>query len=181
MKHTAYQAYLNTRVSAMATRLFAPGTLATLTHRPLEELARTFGLTAALDSQLPVKARSRAVEQALIKTLLSELRVLILPMSAIERTLVLDWGRHYALSNLKTLIRGKLFDLDRKEIAANLYELPPNLRLPQQDQLFQAENVLELLRQLEGVLQHHCPPGPRGAMSASTSPLPWRRPSTSVI
>ena len=150
MQHSAHQAYLNTRVSAMATRLFAPGTLATLAHRPLEELAKTFGLTAALDSQLPVKTRSRAVEQALIKTLLSELRILILPMAAIERTLVLDWGRHYALSNLKTLIRGKLFDLDRKEIAANLYELPPNLRLPQQDQLFQAENVLELLRQLEG-------------------------------
>lgn len=149
MKHSAYQAYLNTRISAMATRLLTPADLATLAHGPLEELARTFGLTAALDSQLPVKSRSRAVEQALITTLLSELRILILPMSANERTLILDWGRHYALSNLKTLIRGKLFDLDPKEIAANLYELPPNLRLPQQDQLFQAENVLELLRQLE--------------------------------
>jgi len=150
MKHATDQAYLNTRISAMATRLFAPGALADLAQRRLDELAEEFGLTAALDGQLPVKTRSRAVEQALIGTLLTELRILIRPMAATERTLILLWGRQYALANLKTLIRGKLHNLDRREIAGNLYELPPNLRLPFQDHLFQAENVLELLRQLEG-------------------------------
>jgi V/A-type H+-transporting ATPase subunit C len=150
MKFAASQAYLHTRVSGMATRLFRPDTLALLAERRAEELAAEYDLTAALESQLPVKARSRAVEQALINTLLAELRILIRPMAAPERTLILDWGRHYALANLKTLIRGKLHDLDRKVIADNLYELPHNLRLPMQDSLFQAENVLELLRQLEG-------------------------------
>jgi len=150
MKFAVSQAYLHTRVSAMATRLFQPETLAYLAERRVEELAADYDLTAALESQLPVKARSRAVEQALINTLLAELRILIRPMSAPERTLILDWGRHYALANLKTLIRGKLHDLDPKVIAGNLYDLPHDLRLPMQDSLFQAENVLELLRQLEG-------------------------------
>ncbi len=150
MKFAADQAYLNTRVSAMATRLLTPSILAGLARRRPEEVAKDFGLTAVLDAQLPVKTRSRAIEQALITTLLMELRILIRPMNAAERSLILDWGRHYALSNLKTLIRGKLYALDRRDITSNLYELPPKLRLPRQDHLFQAENVLELLRQLEG-------------------------------
>jgi len=70
-------------------------------------------------------------------------------MAAAERALMLNWARQYALSNLKTLIRGKLYDLDWKEIRENLYDLPPNVRLPNRDDLFRAENVLELLRQLE--------------------------------
>jgi V/A-type H+-transporting ATPase subunit C len=61
---------------------------------------------------------------------------------------MLAWARKYALFNLKTLIRGKLYDLDQDEIRANLYDLPAYVRLPDQE-LFRAENVLELLRMLE--------------------------------
>ena len=39
--------------------------------------------------------------------------------------LMMAWGRKFALYNLKALIRGKLFDLDAKEIRENLYDLPP--------------------------------------------------------
>ena len=88
------------------------------------------------------------MEQALISLLLSDLTILVRPMSAAERALMMAWGRKYALFNLKTLIRGKLYDLDAKEIRENLYDLPPGFRLPHQE-LFRAENVLELLRQLE--------------------------------
>ena len=150
MTSAADQAYLNTRVSVLATRLFDPREITELTQLTLEELAERFGLSPLLDQQLGGRARSRAVEQALIQTLMAELTVLVRPMSAGERSLILSWGRQYALANLKTLIRGKLHDLDRREIRENLYDLPPNVRLPSQDDLFQAENVLELLRQLEG-------------------------------
>jgi V/A-type H+/Na+-transporting ATPase subunit C len=148
MTTAASQAYLNTRVSMMATQLFAPGLVASLAQQGLEELAARFALTPVLDEHLTSRAKSRAVEQALIHTLLSELTILVRPMAATERSLVLSWGRKYALFNLKAFIRGKLYDLDPAEIRENLYDLPPNVRLPHQA-LFQAENVLELLRQLE--------------------------------
>jgi len=132
----------------MASRLFDPIEIAALAEQGLEELAEHFGLASILDDRLTSRAKSRAVEQALIQTLLSELTILVRPMAPHERTLVLSWGRLFALTNLKTLIRGKLYDLDRKEIRENLYDLPPNVRLPHQE-LFGAENVPELLRQLE--------------------------------
>lgn len=148
MSTAASQAYLNTRVSVMSARLFSAGLVATLAQQELDELAERFGLPGVLDEAVSPRARSRAVEQALIQTLLAELTILVRPMSARERALTLAWGRKYALFNLKTLIRGKLYDLDQREIRENLYDLPPNLRLPHQE-LFGAENVLELLRQLE--------------------------------
>lgn len=148
MSTAADQAYLNTRVSIMAARLFEPMQVAALAQRGLRDLAEHFDLTRILDEHLTSRARSRAIEQALIQTLLCELTILIRPMKATERTLVLSWGRKYALFNLKSLIRGKLYDLDQKEIRENLYDLPPNVRLPHRE-LFRAENVLELLRQLE--------------------------------
>jgi V/A-type H+-transporting ATPase subunit C len=150
MTTAADQAYLNTRVSVMATQLFDPMLVAALCEQGLGQLAERFALESVLDEQLPARTRSRAVEQALINTLLSELTILIRPMNATGRALVRNWGRKFALANLKTLIRGKLYDRDRKEIRDNLYDLPSRVRLPDQDGLFRAENVLELLRQLEG-------------------------------
>lgn len=148
MSSASSQAYLNTRVSVMATRLFEPALVAHLAEQGLSDMAERFGLAPVLEEAVGARARSRAIEQALIQTLLAELAILIRPMAAAERKLVLDWGRKYALFNLKTLIRGKLYDLDQKEIRENLYDLPPDVRLPHQE-LFRAENVLELLRQLE--------------------------------
>jgi len=140
--------YLNTRVSAMTERLIEPAEVAHLCGLSLSELAQRFGLERLLDEAVDRRATSRAVKQALINTLLSELRILIRPMDAAESGLILAWGRKYALFNLKTLLRGKLYELEQAEIRANLYELPEHVRLPQQE-LFQAEGVLELLRKLE--------------------------------
>jgi len=146
----ADQAYLNTRVSIMAARLFDPVQIAAMAEEDLQTLAGRFDLAPILDQSLGSRAKSRAIEQALIQTLLSELTLLIRPMGPQARALILSWGRLFALINLKTLIRGKLYDLDGDEIAENLYELPSNVRLdlPHKD-LFRAENVLELLRRLE--------------------------------
>jgi V/A-type H+/Na+-transporting ATPase subunit C len=142
------QAYLSTLVSAMSTRLLAPDQRPQLAQLSLQALAERFGLAPLLDEQSSTAARSRAIEQSLIQLLLTELRVLIRPMTADERGLLLDWGRKYWLCNLKTLLRGKLHALDQDEIRENLFELPGDIRLSDQE-LLRAENVLELLRQLE--------------------------------
>lgn len=144
----ARQPYLNTRVSAMAERLFAPGRVEALCALSLNELAEQFGLQALLEEQLERRTKSRNIKQALIGTLLAEQRILIRPMDALEAGLVLAWGRKYALFNLKGLLRGKFYALDAGEIRANLLDLPEHVRLPQQE-LFRAEGVLELLRILE--------------------------------
>jgi len=149
MSSASRQAYLNTRVSMMATQLFKPAAINDLVQLGTQDLAERFGLQAIFDDQLTTRAKSRAIEQSLIQVLLSELAVLVRPMNAPERTMVLDWARKYALYNLKTLIRGKLCNLEQREIRSNLYDLPAILRLPHRE-LFRAESVLELLRQLEG-------------------------------
>ena len=143
------QAYLNTRVTAMSTRLLACEQVRALAQLTLPELAERLQLQPLLDDQLSKHSKSRAVEQSLIRALLAELAVLIRPMTPPEHGLVMAWGRKYALFNLKTLIRGKLYDLDQAEIRENLYDLPDNLGLTSHQELFRAENVLELLRTLE--------------------------------
>lgn len=144
----ADQAYLHTRISAMAVRLLTPATIEQFARLGLPALAERLDLSALLDAQTSVRGRSRALEQGLIQTLFAELRILIRPLRDAERALLLAWSRKYALYNLKALIRGKLYALDANEIREQLYELPELIRLPDQE-LFRAENVLELLRQLE--------------------------------
>lgn len=142
------QAYLNTRVTAMSVQLLDATELAALARLDLKALAERLQLESLLDDQLPPRAKARAVEQTLLHLLLADLAVLTRPMTAPERGLLLAWARKYALFNLKTLIRGKLHGLDQGEIRENLYELPARVRLPHQE-LYRAENVLELLRVLE--------------------------------
>lgn len=142
------QAYLNTRVTAMSLQLLDAAELAAVSQFDLPALAERFGLGALLDEQLRAETKARAVEQTLLHVLLADLIVLIRPMAAAERGLLLAWGRKYALFNLKTLLRGKLNGLDQAEIRENLFELPERVRLSNQE-LYRAENVLELLRVLE--------------------------------
>jgi V/A-type H+-transporting ATPase subunit C len=144
----AAHAYLNTRVSVMSARLLEPAQVEHLAGLEFADLAERLELSAVLEDQLSTHARLRALEQALIQTLLAEVAILIRPMNPAERGLVLSWARRYALFNLKTLIRGKLYELDPAMIRNDLYDLPPGLRL-QRDELFRTENVLELLRVLE--------------------------------
>ena len=148
MSHSAEQAYLNTRVSVMSSRLFKPELTAQLAQMSFDALAEQFGLTSLLDEQHSARARSRVIEQSLLQTLLAEVRTLIQPMNPVERSLILTWGRKYALYNLKTLIRGKLYQLDPAEIREQLFDLPESIQLPEQE-IIRAENVLELLRLLE--------------------------------
>lgn len=148
MGSAAYSAYLNTRVAAKATQLLQAGELARLSRLGLADIAQRFGLSAILDQPGSARTRIRAVEQAMVQVLLAELAVLVRPMRADERALVLAWARQYALFNLKTLLRGKIRQLDPAEIRENLYDLPAQVRLSHED-LFRAESAVEMLRYLE--------------------------------
>jgi V/A-type H+-transporting ATPase subunit C len=150
MSAAAGDAYLNTRVSVMASRLLDTDTVGKLSRLTLPELAERLTLPALLDDTLGSNAKSRAVEQALVSLLLIELAILIRPMSATGRALILKWGRKLALFNLTALLRSKLHNLDQTETLENLFELPPALRLPiPRRELFRAESAQELLRILE--------------------------------
>lgn len=146
------QAYLNTRVTLLSLQLMSPETMTALARLPLAALAERLGMEALLDDASRVTVRRRVLEQALLQTLLNEMSLLARPMIPMHRDLVRAWARKFALSNLKTLIRGKLYALDPQELHAHLFELPEALRLP--EELPRAENVPELLRQLESGPYH---------------------------
>lgn len=148
MSSAAHNAYLNARVAAKSLQLLAEEDLRRFTQMNLAELSETFTLGAFLEESGNERAKIRAVEQGLIQILLAELEVLVRPMHPEERGLVISWARKYALFNLKTLLRGKIRQLDPAEIRENLYDLPESVRLSNRD-LFRTESAVELLRVLE--------------------------------
>jgi V/A-type H+-transporting ATPase subunit C len=148
MSSAAKNAYLNTRVAAKATQLIGVDKVRQLAKMNLHELGQHFGLGEIVDEPGRVRLKSRAVEQGLIQSLMADVEVLVRPMSPEERGLVLAWARKYALFNLKTLLRGKIRHVDQQEIRENLYDLPPLVRLSNED-LFRTESAVELLRCLE--------------------------------
>jgi V/A-type H+/Na+-transporting ATPase subunit C len=142
------QAYLKTRVGVFASRLFSARDIERYKGMSLTQLGEAFDLLPIFEESLEVQQKSRLVEQALLQRMMLELSVLLRPLSGRARGLLLYWPRKFELYNLKTLIRGKLNDLGMEEIRDNLHDLPENIRLPH-EALLQAENVLEMLRQLE--------------------------------
>lgn len=148
MAGSRHLAYLHARVSSMAGRLLSSQGLERLADLSLEELGQQFDLAPLLDESLPGSVRNRAVERALIRTLLMELSILVRPMTGEARDLVIYWARKFELHNLKALIRGKLKGLSEREIEDSLHDLPDFLGLPH-PALLRTESVLELLRQME--------------------------------
>ncbi len=142
------QAYLKTRVGVFAGGLLSPEKTERYKAMSLTQLGETFALLPIFEESLGVQQKSRLVEQALLQRIMVELAVLLRPLSGRTRGLLLYWPRKYVLYNLKTLIRGKLNELGMEEIRDNLHHMPENIRLPH-EALLQAENVLEMLRQLE--------------------------------
>jgi V/A-type H+-transporting ATPase subunit C len=142
------QAYLKTRVVIFASRLFSIEEVQRLKQMTLNQLGERFDLLPILEQDIETRQKSGLVEQALLQGLMNELKVLLRPLSGRARGLILYWPRKYELYNLKTLIQGKWNNLGIQEIRHNLYALPENIRLPH-EALLQAENVQEMLRQLE--------------------------------
>jgi V/A-type H+-transporting ATPase subunit C len=142
------QAYLKTRVGIFSGRLLSPQDIDRYKAMSLNQLAEALDLMPIIEEPIDLRQKSRLIEQALLHRMMSELAVLLRPLGARARGLLLYWPRKFELFNLKTLIRGKLNDLDMDEIRDSLHDLPENIRLPH-EALLQAENVLEMMRQLD--------------------------------
>ena len=149
MSSPARYAYLHGRTSVMAARLLSASQLQSLIQLPLGQEAdvlRAAGITGFQPCEPGVAPRSR--EQQLISVLLDDLVILARAVAGEGRSFLLYWAYRFELSNLKTILRGKLHALDAGSIREQLVDMGPFARLPTEE-LLRTEDVAELLRQLE--------------------------------
>lgn len=140
-------AYLNARISILTSRITPPEQLDELVDRPGPVTGGDFG---GLDEALLERARTQTglVEHALLLRLLEDYLTVIRSLSGNERTFLAYAVRWFELSNLKSIIRGKLGGLPRDAIGEQLVDLGSFTTLPL-DELLHTEDPAELLRRLE--------------------------------
>lgn len=150
MGNIADYAYLNARVSIMAARLLDDDALAAMIKSSEQDLAQLFvsvskaGINPIQSSATPV-----TFEQQLMSALLNEMVLLTRPLSGTCRNFLLYWGYRFELSNLKTIIRGKMNLQPADTIRKELVDMGPFARLPL-EALLQTDDVMEMLRLLDG-------------------------------
>lgn len=88
------------------------------------------------------------LDQSNVTILLSELAVLIRPLTGAARELLGYWAHRFELGNLKTIIRGKMGDQSRSAIEQQLQDMGAFTSLPVEE-LLQSDTPAELLRRLE--------------------------------
>ena len=146
MSHFTRYAYLNARVAVLATRLLPESQLYDLFHATAGQVQ---GNLRSLDDWLNDDSLDfNLLEQAWFLKMMDDFKVLIRPLSATDRELLLYWLRKTELANLKTILRGKFAGLSADSIASQLLELGKLASLPL-EQLLNTEDVSELLRHLE--------------------------------
>lgn len=142
-------AYLNTRVSLFAGRLWQTEDFAALLATEHGEMAGVLAghglpqLAAGFDT-----LDNRSLEQRIISRLLDETTILIRPLSGAPRNFLIYWIERFEIGNLKTLLRGKMTGERPAAILARLTPMGAFGRLDIED-LAHAEDVGELLRRLE--------------------------------
>jgi V/A-type H+-transporting ATPase subunit C len=152
-------AYLNTRVSLYSGRLWQPGDFEAVLKIPDAEMADALGsrglpqLAAGFDHR-----DQRSLEQRIIAEVLDETKVLIRPLTGAARGFLIYWTERFEVSNVKTLLRGKMTGERPTALINRLTPMGAFGRLDVQD-LAHAEDVSELLRRLEagpyaGIVRH---------------------------
>ncbi|MFH1817950.1 MAG: V-type ATPase subunit [Pseudomonadota bacterium] len=146
-------AYLDTRVSLFAGRLWPDDALTALIDTPdgtvaerlighgLPQLATGYDRTGG--TQDP-----RSLEQRIIAQILDETRILVRPQSGAARAFLTFWTARFEMSNVKTLLRSKMTNERPAAVLARLIPMGTFGRLDNQD-LAHAEDIGELLRRLE--------------------------------
>lgn len=157
-------AYLDTRVSLYAGRLWQDGevdgligapdvTVAdALARRGLPQVAAGVGVVAG------PRQDARSLEQRIVAQILDETRVLIRPLSGAARAFLTFWTARFEMSNVKTLLRSKMTGERPAAVLERLTPMGALGRLDNQD-LAHAEDVGELLRRLAsgpyaGIVRH---------------------------
>jgi V/A-type H+/Na+-transporting ATPase subunit C len=152
-------AYLNTRVSLYSGRLWQPADFDAVLKIPDAEMADALGsrglpqLAAGFDNK-----DHRSLEQRIIAEVLDETTVLIRPLTGAARNFLIYWTERFEVTNVKTLLRGKMTGERPAALINRLTPMGAFGRLDVQD-LAHAEDVGELLRRLEagpyaGIVRH---------------------------
>lgn len=140
-------AYLNTRLSLYASRLFTPRQLIDLIDLELPKiLQRMNQVTGHAYTIEPENIGSNAY--LLYQNALNDFKVLLRPFSGNERRFFYFAIRWYELVNLKVLIRGKFTATPVNQIQSQLVDLGSFIDLPTK-QLLETEDPYEMLRLLE--------------------------------
>jgi V/A-type H+-transporting ATPase subunit C len=146
-------AYLNTRVSLYASRLWRDEELDALVGVADDDMADTLvqrglpQLTAGYDTEA-TEQQPHSLERRIIAQILDEIRVLIRPLSGDARVFLIFWTVRFEISNIKTLLRSKMTDERPAAVLARLIPMGSFGRLDYQG-LAHAEDVGELLQRLE--------------------------------
>lgn len=150
MGAVARYAYLHSRVSALSDRLLGDADLEALIAVPGGQEGE---ILARKDMQAMVAGDARlSLEQRLIAVLVADFAVLARPLAGRPREFLLYWAYRFELSNLKTILRGKMTAQPVEAVRQELVDAP-FARLPI-DELLRTEDVTELLRRLEGTPFH---------------------------
>ncbi len=146
----ARYAYLNTRVSEMATRLLSDTDLDALIQQPGDQdssairVAESAGVWASEAGE-----GGLSLEQQLTTSLLADFVILVRALTGAARKFLIYWAYRFELSNLKTILRGKMTGQPVAAIRKELGDMGPFATLPIEDML-RTGDVAELLRLLEG-------------------------------
>lgn len=133
----------------MASRLLSDENMYSLIGSPLEQGSEIFrtagvvGLRAELPSEPPY-----SLEQQLVTVLLADFVILVRALSGAARKFFIYWAYRFELSNLKTILRGKMAGQPAAAIQDQLVDMGPFATLPIDD-LMRTEDVAEMLRRLE--------------------------------
>jgi V/A-type H+-transporting ATPase subunit C len=142
-------AYLDTRVSLFAGRLWQGEDFRTLLQAPAAEIPQVLldGGLVQLAGQVSGKDQ-HSLEQSIIAQVLEDTLILLRPLTGAARAFLLYWTERFEVTNLKTLLRGKMTGERPAALLNRLTPMGAFGRLDVQD-LAHAEDVAELLRRLE--------------------------------
>jgi len=142
-------AYLDTRVSILAASLLSETDFDNLVNQNkgqhktgnprFDELLNDDSIAPAM------------IEQVLFTQLVEEFEVLLHPLSGRARELLLFAFKKYEITNLKTIVRGKMAKMRAEKIAEQLIPLGTFAQLPI-EQLLRTEDISECLRYLENTV-----------------------------
>ena len=142
-------AYLNTRVSLFSGRLWQPSDFEGFIRTPDAEIGDVLARHSLSELAKGFSTRDPAsLVLRVIAEWLEETRVLIRPLTGAARSFLIYWTERFEISNVKTLLRGKMTGERPAALVARLIPMGAFGRLDIHD-LAHAEDVSELLRRLE--------------------------------
>jgi V/A-type H+/Na+-transporting ATPase subunit C len=152
-------AYLNTRVSLFSGRLWRREQFHSLLRAKEVDIPQALrdGGLPELGGIVPGNDQ-RSLEQSVIARLLEETIVLLRPLTGSERAFIIYWTERFEVTNIKTLLRGKMSGERPATLLNRLTPMGVFGRINDQE-LAHAEDVSELLRHLEagpyaGIVRH---------------------------